>query len=65
MRAAGENPFSGFWWLKNSEQHRHIGIVGVLRLRATQAPCRGDNPVMRSAQDDGFIGIVKKNTPNK
>jgi hypothetical protein len=36
-----------------------IGAVGVLRLRATRAvSC--DESVRRSAQDDGFVGILTK-----
>jgi len=36
-----------------------IGVAGVLRLRATRAvSC--DKSVRRSAQDDGFVGILTK-----
>jgi hypothetical protein len=41
-----------------------ISTFGVLRLRATKAVPR-DRSVWRSAQDDGFVGVLKKNIPNK
>src|ERR1700722_44504 len=36
-----------------------VGTAEVLRLRATNAVSR-DKSVRRSAQDDGFVGILKK-----
>jgi hypothetical protein len=41
-----------------------ISTVGVLRLRATSAVSR-DKSVRRSAQDDGFVGVLTKNILNK
>jgi hypothetical protein len=41
-----------------------ISTAGVLRLRATSAVSR-DKSVWRSAQDDDFVGVLKKNIPNK
>jgi hypothetical protein len=38
-----------------------MSILGVLRLRATSALSR-DKSVRRSAQDDDFAGVSKKNT---
>jgi hypothetical protein len=40
-----------------------ISTAGVLRLRATSALSR-DKSVRRSAQDDDFVGVLKKNIPN-
>ena len=37
-----------------------ISIFGVLRLRATQSAVARDRPVRRSAQDDDFVGVLKK-----
>jgi hypothetical protein len=39
-----------------------IRTAGVLRLRATSAVSR-DKSVTRSAQDDGFVGVLTKNIP--
>ena len=41
-----------------------ISTAGVLRLRATSAVSR-DKSVRRCAQDDDFVGVLKKNIPNK
>jgi len=41
-----------------------ISTAEVLRLRATSAMSR-DESVRRSAQDDDFVGILKKNIPKK
>ena len=41
-----------------------ISTLGVLRLRATSAVAR-DKSVRRCAQDDDFVGVLKKNIPNK
>jgi len=41
-----------------------IITLGVLRLRATKR-CSRDESVRRSAQDDDFVGVLKKNIPNK
>ena len=46
-------------WSKSSEQHGRISSAEVLRLRATNAALR-DKFVRRSAQDDGFVGILTK-----
>jgi len=54
----------GLRWSKSSEQHGQESILGVLRLRATSAVPL-DKSVRRSAQDDDFVGILKKNIPNK
>jgi hypothetical protein len=41
-----------------------IRTAGVLRLRATTAVSR-DKSIRRSAQDDDFVGGVRKNIPDK
>jgi hypothetical protein len=41
-----------------------ISTAGVLRLRATKR-CSREKFVRRSAQDDDFVEVLKKNTPNK
>jgi hypothetical protein len=41
-----------------------ISPAGVLRLRAISAVSR-DKSVMRSAQDDDFVGALAKDIPNK
>jgi len=41
-----------------------IITLGVLRLRATKR-CSRDESVRRSAQDDDFVGVLKKNIPYK
>jgi hypothetical protein len=50
---------SGFGGREGPNSVGKIGIAGVLRLRATRALSR-DKSVRRSAQDDGFVGIVTK-----
>jgi len=45
--------------LKNSAEHRPTSIAGVLRLRATIA-VSADESARRFAQDDGFVGGLKK-----
>ena len=51
----------GLRWSKAPSSMGKISIPGVLRLRATSAPPR-DKSVRRSAQDDDFAGVSKKNT---
>jgi hypothetical protein len=52
-------PGGGFSGRKAPSSTGMIIIAGVLRLRATSAvSC--DKTVMRSAQDDGFVGILTK-----
>jgi hypothetical protein len=41
-----------------------ISTLGVLRLRAIKR-VSGDKSVRHSAQDDVFVAVLKKNTPNK
>jgi hypothetical protein len=41
-----------------------ISALGVLRLRAVK-PSVYDRSAKRFAQDDGFVGVLKKNIPNK
>src|SRR3984957_19308551 len=53
------DPVLGLPWLKRPEQHGPDDTAEVLRLRATRAvSC--DKSVRRSAQDDGFVGILTK-----
>jgi hypothetical protein len=62
--AARQILFSGFGGRKGPSSMGKISIAGVLRLRATSAVSR-DTSVRRSAQDDVFVGILKKNILNK
>jgi hypothetical protein len=41
-----------------------IDTAEVLRLRAPSAVPR-DKTLKRSAQDDGFVGVLKKSVPDK
>ena len=53
--------FSGLGGRKGPNTIDKISIVGVLRLRAPNAvSC--DESVRRFAQDDDFVGVVRKNT---
>jgi hypothetical protein len=57
-------PFSGFGGRKAPSSMGKISTAGVLRLRATGAVSR-DKSVRRCAQDDDFVGVLKKNILNK
>ena len=50
---------SGFGDRKAPSSMPEISTAGVLRLRATSA-VSSDQSVRRSAQDDGFVGILAK-----
>jgi hypothetical protein len=41
-----------------------ISPAGVLRLRATKL-CVREYSVMRSAQDDDFVGVLTRDIPNE
>ena len=56
--------FSCFGGRKRSYSMGKISTPGVLRLRASSAVSH-DKSVTRSAQDDDFVGILKKNIPNR
>jgi len=56
--------FSGFSGRKGPNSLGEISTLGVLRLRAISTGSR-DKSVRRSAQDDVFVGVLKKNIPNK
>jgi hypothetical protein len=64
VRTAGRILFSGLGGRRAPNCVGNISSAGVLRLRATSAVSR-DKFVRRSAQDDVFVGILKKNIPNK
>jgi hypothetical protein len=68
-----KDPVLGLRWSKSSEQHRQDrhprGSFGYAQDRLfdsapSSAVCR-DKSVRRSAQDDDFVGVLKKNIPNK
>jgi hypothetical protein len=59
-----QNLFSGFGGRKAPSSMGKISTAGVLRLRATSAVSH-DKSVRRSAQDDGFVGVLRKNILNK
>jgi hypothetical protein len=58
------DPVLGLGRSKAPSSMGKISSAGVLRLRATSAVSR-DKSVRRSAQDDVFVGILKKNILNK
>ena len=55
------DPILGFRWSKAPNSMGKISILEILRLRAISALSR-DKSVRRSAQDDDFAGVSKKNT---
>jgi hypothetical protein len=68
-----EDPVLGLQWSKKSERHGQDknprGSFGDAQDRLfdsapPSAVCR-DKSVRRSAQDDDFMGVLKKNIPNK
>jgi hypothetical protein len=64
VRTAGRILFSGLGGRKAPNSMDKISTAGVLRLRATSVVSRNKS-VRRSAQDDDFVGVLKKNIPNK
>ena len=54
------DPILGFRWSKAPNSMSKRSILGVLRLRASALS--RDRSVRRSAQDDDFAGVSKKNT---
>ncbi len=64
VRTAGRILFSGLGGRKAPNGMDKISTAGVLRLRATKR-CSRDKSVRRSAQDDDFVEVLKKNIPNK
>jgi hypothetical protein len=55
---------SGFGGRKGPSSMGKISTAEVLRLRATSAVSR-DKSATRSAQDDDFVGILRKNIQSK
>jgi hypothetical protein len=60
IKNRGGPPGADFSGWKAPNGMGKISTAGVLRLRATQR-CIRDKSVRRSAQDDDFVGVLKKN----